>query len=173
MAATPPIVLTIAGFDPSSGAGITADIKTIAAHECFGVSCITALTVQSTRGVKSVVPVAPETITATLAELVSDFEIAAVHVGMLGTSQVVQAVADFLATGVELTNREATTPIWFALQLSPTTFGVFDAFASEEDRQAHLAGNMAKALMSRVDEMLAKPPSVEPVDILGMKNQLA
>jgi quinol monooxygenase YgiN len=84
-----------------------------------------------------------------------------------------QAVADFLAAGVEMTNREAGTPIWFALKLSPTTFGAFDAFASEEDRQAHLAGNMAKALMSRVDEMLAKPPSVEPVDILGMKNQLA
>ena len=84
-----------------------------------------------------------------------------------------QAVADFLAAGVEMTSREAGTPIWFALKLSPTTFGVFDAFASEEDRQAHLAGNMAKSLMSRVEEMLAKPPSVEPVDILGMKNQLA
>ena len=84
-----------------------------------------------------------------------------------------QAVADFLTDGLELTNREATTPIWFALQLSPATFGVFDAFANEEDRQAHLAGNMAKALMSRVDEMLARPPSVEPVDILAMKNQLA
>ena len=70
-----------------------------------------------------------------------------------------QAVADFPAAGLELTNREATTPIWFALQLSPTTFGAFDAFAREEDRQAHLAGNMAKALMSRVDGMLAKPPS--------------
>ena len=84
-----------------------------------------------------------------------------------------QAVADFLAAGLDLTNREATTPIWFALQLLPTTFGVFDAFASEADRRAHLGGNMAKALMSRVDEMLAKPPSVEPVDILAMKNQLA
>ena len=84
-----------------------------------------------------------------------------------------QAVADFLAAGLELTNQEATTPIWFALQLSPTSFGVFDAFASEEDRQAHLAGNMANALMSRVDEMLSRPPSIEPVDILAMKNQLA
>ena len=81
-----------------------------------------------------------------------------------------QAVADFLIDGLELTNRETTMPIWFALQLSPSTFGVFDAFASEEDRQAHLAGNMAKALMSRVDEMLAKPPSVERLDVLAMKN---
>ena len=84
-----------------------------------------------------------------------------------------QAVADFLIDGLELTNRETTTPIWFALQLSPSTFGVFDAFASEEDRQAHLAGNMANALMSRVEELLAKPPSIEPVDVLGMKNRLA
>ena len=81
-----------------------------------------------------------------------------------------QAVADFLAAGVEMTNREATTPIWFALKLSPTTFGVFDAFTSEENRQAHLAGNMANALMSRVEELLASPPSIERVDVLAMKN---
>src|SRR5882724_9719253 len=97
MAVTPPVVLTIAGFDPSAGAGITADIKTIAAHECYGVSCITALTVQSTRGVRRVKPVEPETITETLEELVSDLEIAAVHIGMLGTAQVVGTVADFLS----------------------------------------------------------------------------
>src|SRR5580700_10159177 len=80
-----------------------------------------------------------------------------------------RAVADFLIAGLELTNQETATPIWFALQLSPTTFGVFDAFASEEGRQAHLAGNMAKVLMSRVDELLAKPPSIERVDVLAMK----
>jgi len=84
-----------------------------------------------------------------------------------------QAVADFLAAGLEMTNQEATTPIWFALRLSPSTFGVFDAFASEEDRQAHLVGNMAQTLMARVDEMLASPPSVEQFDVLAMKNKLA
>ncbi|MBC8742901.1 antibiotic biosynthesis monooxygenase [Paraburkholderia sp. UCT31] len=84
-----------------------------------------------------------------------------------------QAVADFLDAGLEMTNREATTPIWFALKLSPTTFGVFDAFASEEDRQAHLAGDMANSLMTRVEEMLASPPSVELIDVLAMKNELA
>ena len=97
MAVTPPIVLTIAGFDPSSGAGITADIKTIAAHECYGVSCITALTVQSTQGVSRVQPVEPEVIASTLEALVSDMEIAAVHIGMLGTAAVVQTVVDFLS----------------------------------------------------------------------------
>ncbi|MBI3474992.1 MAG: bifunctional hydroxymethylpyrimidine kinase/phosphomethylpyrimidine kinase [Acidobacteria bacterium] len=97
MAGTPPIVLTIAGFDPSSGAGITADIKTIAAHECFGVACITALTVQSTQGVRRIEPVAPNDIAATLDELVSDLEIAAVHIGMLGTVDVVRTVVEFLS----------------------------------------------------------------------------
>ena len=84
-----------------------------------------------------------------------------------------QALEDFLAAGLELTNQEATTPIWFAFRLSPTTFGIFDAFASDEHRQAHLAGNMANQLMSRADELLAVPPSVEPVDVLGMKNRFA
>lgn len=97
MAVTPPVVLTIAGFDPSSGAGITADIKTIAAHECFGVSCITALTVQSTQGVRRVVGVAPGLIAETLQELLSDLVVEAVHIGMLGNAQVVAVVADFLA----------------------------------------------------------------------------
>jgi hydroxymethylpyrimidine/phosphomethylpyrimidine kinase len=94
---TPPVVLTIAGFDPSSGAGITADIKTIAAHDCYGIACITALTVQSTVGVRRMEPVAPRTIIETLQELVSDLEVAAVHIGMLGSHGAVQAVAEFLA----------------------------------------------------------------------------
>jgi hydroxymethylpyrimidine/phosphomethylpyrimidine kinase len=96
MAATPPVVLTIAGFDPSSGAGITADVKTIAAHECYGVSCITALTIQSTQGVRRVEGVDPKIIAETLRELVSDLTVAAVHIGMLGNEQVVAVVADFL-----------------------------------------------------------------------------
>jgi quinol monooxygenase YgiN len=83
-----------------------------------------------------------------------------------------QAVEDFLIDGLELTNQEAGTPIWFALKLSPTTFGVFDAFANEEDRQAHLKGSMAGALMARAEAMLATPPSIEAIDVLGMKNQL-
>ena len=86
MAVTPPVVLTIAGFDPSSGAGITADIKTIAAHECYGVSCITALTIQSTQGVRRVEAVDPTIIAETLQELVSDVAVEAVHIGMLGNA---------------------------------------------------------------------------------------
>lgn len=97
MADKPPVVLTIAGFDPSSGAGVTADIKTIAAHGCYGVACITALTVQSTAGVKRVETVNPVLITETLQELAADLDIAAVHVGMLGSGRVVKAVSEFLS----------------------------------------------------------------------------
>jgi len=93
----PIVVLTIAGFDPSSGAGVTADIKTIAAHGCYGVACITALTVQSTCGVNRVESVDPGLISETLAELAADLEIAAVHIGMLGSAKVVKAVADFVS----------------------------------------------------------------------------
>ncbi|HEV2717388.1 MAG TPA: bifunctional hydroxymethylpyrimidine kinase/phosphomethylpyrimidine kinase, partial [Terriglobales bacterium] len=96
MAQAPPVVLTIAGFDPSSGAGVTADIKTIAAHGCYGVACITALTVQSTAGVRRVETMNAELISETLDELCDDFQIGAVHIGMLGSAKVVRAVANFL-----------------------------------------------------------------------------
>jgi len=92
----PPIILSIAGFDPSSGAGITADIKTVSAHGCYGLACITALTVQSTQGVKQVKPVEDKLIAATLKELASDFSIDAVKIGMLGSAESVLVIADFL-----------------------------------------------------------------------------
>ncbi|MGH9545960.1 MAG: bifunctional hydroxymethylpyrimidine kinase/phosphomethylpyrimidine kinase [Terriglobales bacterium] len=96
MGKSPPVVLTIAGFDPSSGAGVTADVKTIAAHGCYGVACITALTVQSTAGVRRVQAVDPQLVAETLDELNADLEISAVHIGMLGSEKAVRAVSDFL-----------------------------------------------------------------------------
>lgn len=92
----PPVILSIAGYDPSSGAGITADIKTAAAHGCYAATCMTALTVQSTQGVFLVQPVEAEVVTATLCALVADLEISAVRIGMLGSGEVAAAVADFL-----------------------------------------------------------------------------
>jgi len=99
----PTIVLTIAGFDPSSGAGVTADIKTIAAHGCYGVACITAMTVQSTAGVRRVDPIDPVLVRDTVEELASDMKIGAVHIGMLGSGKVAKAVAEVLA-GQKLPN---------------------------------------------------------------------
>lgn len=82
-------------------------------------------------------------------------------------------VAAFLATGLALANQEASTPIWFALRLSPSTFGVFDAFADEAGRQAHLNGPIAAALMAKAPELFASPPSIEPIEVLGLKNSAA
>jgi hydroxymethylpyrimidine/phosphomethylpyrimidine kinase len=95
---TPPIVLTIAGFDPSSGAGVTADIKTIAARGCYGVACITAMTVQSTLGVRRVQALPPALVRDTLQELARDMTFAAVKIGMLDSREVADEVADFLET---------------------------------------------------------------------------
>jgi hydroxymethylpyrimidine/phosphomethylpyrimidine kinase len=96
MAQTPPVVLTIAGFDPSSGAGATADIKTIAAHGCYGMAALTALTVQSTSGVRRCEASDPVLLRETLEELKADSRISAVHVGMLASDKVAAVVADFL-----------------------------------------------------------------------------
>jgi hydroxymethylpyrimidine/phosphomethylpyrimidine kinase len=91
-----PIVLSIAGYDPSSGAGVTADVKTPTALGCYAVTCISAVTVQSTQGVFGVEPVRPEVVRETLYRLAEDFEIAAVRIGMLGTGEVAGAVGEFL-----------------------------------------------------------------------------
>src|SRR5487761_587243 len=92
----PPILLTIAGFDPSCGAGVAADLKTFAAHNCYGVAAITALTVQSTQGVKAVHVTPAATLRAQLDALAEDLQIAAVKIGMLGTRANAVAVAEFL-----------------------------------------------------------------------------
>jgi hydroxymethylpyrimidine/phosphomethylpyrimidine kinase len=93
-----PVALTIAGFDPGSGAGITADLKTFAAHGVYGVACITALTVQSTQGVKRVAPVDPILVRQTLECLAGDVSLSGVKIGMLGSSGGVGEVSSFLAS---------------------------------------------------------------------------
>jgi hydroxymethylpyrimidine/phosphomethylpyrimidine kinase len=91
-----PIALTIAGFDPSSGAGITADLAVFAAHGVFGISAITALTVQSTIGVRRSQTTSPEFLSATLACLQEDLPPQGIKIGMLGRAEQVRAVANFL-----------------------------------------------------------------------------
>jgi quinol monooxygenase YgiN len=78
-------------------------------------------------------------------------------------------VAAFLKQGLQLANQEKTTALWFSLRLGPATFGVFDAFADESGRQVHLNGPIAKALMAQAPDLLAVPPSIERLEILGAK----
>ncbi len=79
------------------------------------------------------------------------------------------AVKDLLTGAVKLANQEARTTVWFALRLGPSTFGVFDAFADEDGRQAHLQGPIAKALMDNAAELFSQPPQIDPVDVLSAK----
>ncbi len=90
-------LLTIAGHDPSSGAGITADLQTFAAHRLFGTSAITALTVQSTLGVTEIQPADPAFLRRALHQLASDLPPAGIKIGMLGSSEIAASVAGFLA----------------------------------------------------------------------------
>jgi hydroxymethylpyrimidine/phosphomethylpyrimidine kinase len=108
---SPPICLTVAGFDPSSGAGITADLKTFAAHAVYGVAAITALTVQSTTGVRAVEPVAPSLLRETLECLAADVTLDAVKIGMLGTAGAIAEVERFLRTHPELRDRTVLDPV--------------------------------------------------------------
>jgi len=89
--------LTIAGSDPSGGAGIQADLKTFAAFGLYGASAITAITVQSTKGVEAVAPLSADLVTAQIEAVAGDLAIHATKVGMLGTSAIVEAVAAAIA----------------------------------------------------------------------------
>jgi hydroxymethylpyrimidine/phosphomethylpyrimidine kinase len=93
---TKPVAITIAGFDPGSGAGITADLKTFSAHRVYGVACISALTVQSTLGVRAVKPLPASLVAQTLDCLAEDVSLAGIKMGMLGSSAIAGEVVSFL-----------------------------------------------------------------------------
>src|ERR1700677_4758164 len=78
-------------------------------------------------------------------------------------------VEAFLKQGAALVREEPKTVAWFALRMAPNLFGIFDAFADESGRQAHLAGKVAAALMQKAPELLAKAPEIRKIDILAEK----
>src|SRR6476469_2835821 len=78
-------------------------------------------------------------------------------------------VATFLAGAVDLANQEAGTTVWFALRTDPTTFWIVDAFPGAAERQAHLDGPIAAALMANAERLLASPPEILPADVLASK----
>lgn len=81
----------------------------------------------------------------------------------------VAEVAAFLNGGLGLVEQEPATTAWFALKLSPTTFGIFDAFPDDAGRQAHLSGKVAAALKAKAAELFAQPPSIDKVEVLASK----
>jgi quinol monooxygenase YgiN len=80
-----------------------------------------------------------------------------------------EEVGQFLAGAVELANAEPGTPVWFALRTDASTFWIVDAFPSDAERQAHLTGPIAEALMANADRLLALPPEINPADVLAAK----
>ena len=80
-----------------------------------------------------------------------------------------QEVADFLVSALPLVNQEPETTAWFALRMGPNIFGIFDAFPSEAGRDAHLNGEIAKALMAKSDELFSQPPQINKISILAEK----
>ena len=78
-------------------------------------------------------------------------------------------VEEFLKGGLALVEDEPETTVWFAIRMGPSTFGIFDAFAGESGRQAHLNGKVAAALMAKAPDLLATPPVIENVDVLAVK----
>ena len=78
-------------------------------------------------------------------------------------------LASFLKGGLALANQESFTPVWFALQITPSKFAIFDAFADDSGRKAHLAGQIAAALMARAPDLLSEAPRIEQVDVLAAK----
>ncbi len=75
----------------------------------------------------------------------------------------------FLRSGLAIVQGEPATTAWFAIRLGPSTFGIFDAFPDDAGRQAHLSGRVAAALMAKAPDLLARPPSIEKVDVLAAK----
>ncbi len=190
MPETRPIVLSIAGYDPSSGAGITADIKTIAAHGCFGMTCITALTVQTTQGVRRVELVSAKLVAETLEELAFDVALGAVRIGMLGSGEVAEAVAAFLersappnvvldpvlkaSSGAELLDKQGTEVVKTRL------LRLADVVTPNSEEAAALTGVKVQSLYgmkkaaAKLHEMGARAVVVtgghlkEPVDLLSV-----
>ena len=76
---------------------------------------------------------------------------------------------EFLKGGLELAQDEAHTVSWYALKFDDLTFGIFDTFEGEEGRDAHLNGEIAKALMAKKDELLAEDPKIEKIDLIAIK----
>jgi quinol monooxygenase YgiN len=78
-------------------------------------------------------------------------------------------VRRFLEGGLPIVEDEPETVVWFAIQMGPSTFGIFDAFPTDAGRHAHLVGRVAEALMAQADDLLAEPPTIQPVDVLAAK----
>lgn len=80
-----------------------------------------------------------------------------------------EEVAKFVSGALAIVEQEPATTSWFGIRLGPSTFGIFDTFADDAGRQAHLSGEVAKALMAKASDLLSQPPVIEKVEVLAAK----
>jgi len=108
-----------------------------------------------------------------LSPLTTDRNIIMVNTAILATVKAKagkeQAVEDFLKGALQLANKEEFTTVWFAIKIDASTFGIFDAFANDADREAHLAGPIAAALMANAAELFSEAPDIKKVEVLAAK----
>lgn len=164
----PPVTLSIAGSDPSGGAGIQADLKTFSALGAYGTCVITALTAQSTRGVSHVHELPVDVVRAQLETLVEDVSIDVVKVGMLASTALVEAVHAALVSGPLADVPVVLDPVMVAT--SGSTLLADDAVAAVRA----LAGR-ADVITPNVPEaavLLAEPPVGSPADLAGQAQRL-
>ena len=105
-----PIALTIAGSDSGGGAGIQADLKTFAALGVYGASVVTALTAQNTRGVRAIHYPPPGIVGAQIEAVLEDFAVAAIKIGMLGSAEIAEVVAERLPSPIRRDGGAALRP---------------------------------------------------------------
>lgn len=95
------------------------------------------------------------------------------NLGLLATlhakPEQADTVANFIKGAVDLARKEELTLTWYSFRIDKTTFGIFDTFNGEEGREAHLNGEIAKALMGKADELLSQAPDIKKIDILSAK----
>ncbi|HEY6986169.1 MAG TPA: bifunctional hydroxymethylpyrimidine kinase/phosphomethylpyrimidine kinase, partial [Rhodanobacteraceae bacterium] len=147
-----PTVLIIAGSDSGGGAGLQADLRTVAAHGAHGLVVVTAITAQNTRAVTAIEPVSARMVAAQIDAVFADFRVAAVKIGMLATANIVRTVARELA-------RRPRVPV----VLDPVLVATTGARLARED----LTGPLRRHLLSRADLLTPNVPEAE--SLLGRR----
>ncbi len=156
-----PNLLSIAGSDPSGGAGVQADLKTFAALRCYGMAVVTALTAQNTRGVSGVHVPPADFVAAQIDAIFADIDVAAVKIGMLGSAPVVEAVAARLA--FHRAPAIVLDPVLVATSGDPlATSGVERAMID------HLFP-IATIVTPNLDEAARLSGLARPVDVVGLR----
>ena len=164
---TPPTVLTIAGSDSSSGAGIQADLKTFAAHGTYGICAVTAITAQNSRGVSAIDPMSASMVLSQLRALAEDFQIHAIKTGMLANAEIVEAVCDTLETC-------PTIPVVIDPVISATTGDRLLELDALELVSRRLLGQARVVTPNRVEaEVLAGTPISSRADAVRVLEQTA